>query len=753
MPFVPIQIETIDTNSTQWPIPMEEVTGLSWSSHYGETGSGFGYLKFALARAVGFDYRDIGFGFDIIVRKYLKTILFDGQIRTIEEKSGADGDSIMITALGRVAITGDDEILRHFCDTRISEWHVDPETARGAYRPDLYTTGRNALGLFLHSSNDKTLSANDYTEMGYEFPSDESAQRLKCNLSMVLGSGTAFDAQVDAIDSVNGYVDYKNDSGESQVVAGMVIYDSTQGLTATVQSIDTGTDRITVTAPSEISAWASDDEIAVYGPLFEAQIFDITAAVITYTNDQGEGNIAASQVLANMSKKAIATVQSNVTGSDTITVTDENHITGWEEDDIIAICAPYFSAVFASNSDVTITYTSPIGERVASSATGWALHNVDEDEYATVDSWAIASNELDVTDVGDITGNWTNGDILRIYTPFRFKVLDSADNMIWPASDWRQGAVAHNRTAINITTSGDPQGIELRMEAYIAGTADETSFVQLDSIKVYSTTSDSNIETLATAMVTLLSAAGHGLSSSTDEIESISNVLEPMFFEFASPADALTWGSKFGDGSSGLVAWGVRLNDNKVLFIETQDTATIDYVIRKTGPVDASASGDIQDSFQQVRGVYSDKLGKQQITAWQSDSDAYFNSKYRRKSVKLDSVDTDSEAVDAITIFLDENKAPKRTTSYSVGEGAVFTMEGVQIPVDEIKATGRLTMIEDWRSIETGFGGTDLRDYWTKEQIVAVEVNYDDGTATLTPAGARKNFERYMADLAQLTQI
>jgi hypothetical protein len=753
MSFVPVQIETIDANGTQWSIPMEEVSGLSWSSHYGEGGSGFGYLKFTLSRQVGFDYRDIGFGYDIIVRKYLKTILFDGQIRTIEEKSGPDGDSIVITGLGPVVAAGDDEILRHFCDTRISEWHVDPETPRGSYRPDLYTTGRNALGLFIHTSNDKTLASGDYTEMGYEFPSDESAERFKCNLSMVLGSGTAFDGQVDSIDAVSGYIDYKNDSGEGQVVAGMVVYNSTQALTATVQSINTTTNRITVTAPSEISGWASDDELAIYGPLFEAQISNIAAAVITYTSDQGEGNIAANQALANMSKKAIATVQSNNTGSDTITVTDENHLSGWEVDDVIAVCAPYFSATYTSKSGTTVTYSGPIGERVASSATGWVVHNVDEDEYATVASWTIGSNQFDVTDAGDLTANWTNGDELKIYTPFKFEVLDSGGTTRWPASDWRQGAVAQDRTAINVTTAGNPSGFELRMESYIAGTADETSFVQLDTIRAYSTTSDSNVTTLAKAMVTLLSAAGHGLSSSEDEIETISNTLEPMVFEFSTPADALTWACRFGDGSSGLVAWGVRLDDTKKLFVETQDLSTIDYVARRTGPIEMSASGDIQDSFQQVRGVYNDKLGKQQITAWQSDSDHYFNSKYRRKSVKLDSVDTDAEAIAAVTLFLTENKEPKRTTSYAVGEGSVFSMEGLSISVDELKATGRLAMVEDWRAIESGLSGTDLRDYWTKEQIVAVEVNYDEGTATLTPAGARKEFERYMADLAQITQI
>jgi len=742
---------TLDGDDEQHVIT--DARGLSWSTHYGEQGSGFGYLKFSLPRRVGTDYADIGYGFDIVLTKHYTNVLFDGQIRQIEESSSPDRDELNVTALGRVVIAGDEEFNRHYCDTRLNMWKMSSELPQGAFRPDYFNIGRADLGLYMHTSNDKELSSGDYTELEYTFTDDESAQRFKADLSLHLGSGSVFDGQVDSIDLGSGFIYYKNDSGESQLAQNMLVYNTTQAKTATISAVDTGTNKITVTVPSALGGWVADDELAVYGPLFYAQIQDISTDTITYENDIGESNLASSQTLADVSKKSIATIQSYNTTSNTITVSDEDHIVGWEVGDVIIVGAPYFEATYSSKSGVTVTYSSPIGERIASSATGWVLYNSTEDEYATVASWNIGSNQLDVIDSGDLTANWTSGDTLRIYTPFRVKVLESDDTLIWPSSDWRQGAVPHSRTAISVTTSGNPDGLKIRLECYVAGTGDESSFAMYESLKAYSTTSGSTAQTLATDVVGLLSVSGHGLSSSTSDIASVTKTLEPMFFEFKTLSEAMAWACYFGDSNGDRIAWGIRLNRDKVIFLEVQDGSTVDYVIRRSGPANVSVSGDIQNSWQQVRGIYADKLGDQQMTAWQSDSGAYFNSKYRRKSISLDSVDTDAEAVSLISMFLNENKNPKTSAKYSISTGAVFTEYGVLVPFDEIKATGRIMMIEDWRAAESTSLGSDIRDSWTREQIVAVEVNYDQGSATLTPASAKSDFERYMAELSRLAEV
>jgi hypothetical protein len=678
-PFIPVQIETYNEGNRQSIIG--DATGLSFSSHYGEGGSGFGFCKFVLGREVGNDYRDIGFGYRLIVRKYLGTILFDGQIRQIGEKAGAGGDEIEIGALGHLIVAEDDEFTRRICDTRASEWEMDSEVPTGSFQPGKFTVNSGATGIVIYSSNNQVLSAGDYTQVVYDFESDENGERLKCNLSMVLGYG-----------NLNGA-----------------------------------------------------------GPNFSAEIASISGTVITYTNDTGENNLAADQILANITKKGTATISSNNTGADTITVSDADHIDKWETGDTVFVGAPYFEATFSSFAGTTLTYSGPTGEAEAAAATGWVVHNVDEDEYAEVASWNEGSDQFDVTNAGDITGNWTNGDTIRIYTPFALQVREEDGTMIWPASDWREGAIPRSWTAVNVTPSSASTKFIVRLTCYVAGSAGESTFANLNSLRVYSVTDETvTSQTLATEILSILSAAGHDLSSDTDDIEAISKTLEPAVFEYAAPSQVMSWVCKAGDGSGNLLAWGVRLTDGRKFFLETQDRSTIDYKVRRDVPVEASVSGDVQGSVQQVRIVYEDELGVRQHTDWLSDEDAYFAGHFRRQSVKVDNINTADEADELAALFLSESKQAKRQANYTVSEGAVFTPADLIVPIDEVKATGRMVTIEDWRSVETGGSTTDIRDSWTQENIVVVQIDYENRTAQLTPAGAKDTFTRYIAELSRI---
>lgn len=737
--------ETYNENGVQYII---EPLGERFSTHYGEAGGGYGYYTFHLEREIGHDYLDIGFGYEIIRRKRLRLFQFHGQIRQIEEVSSPKGDRINITALGFAVIAQDDELLRAFCDKRLNMWKTNGEVPIELYRPDLFGTGSNALGLFMHAST-KEADTNAYTELKYNFNTGEIAERVKVDLSMMLGTGVLFDGTVSSIDIGNSYVFYTNDAGEGNVQTSMILVNLTKNTRVTISAIDTGLNRFTVNGT--ISSWVATDELTVYGPLFSSQVSDITNDVITYMNDLGEGNLVNGQMIANVSQKAVATIQSFNAGANTITVTDEAHITGWAINDVLYVPAAIFEAQVSSVASTTITYSSAIGERIASSATGWVLHNETRSEFAIVDSWNIASSQVDVTIAGDISA-WVATNVIKIYAAYSIEIVDSNDTTVWP-TDWREGAVPQNRTAINELTAASPTSFSLKFKGYLGGSGADTSFAQMSNLRVYSTEDDITVSMLAENAVSVLSGAGHGLNSSTDDIEAITHIIEPMVHEFVRFNEALAQACSYGDDSFNPLAWGIKLDDTKTLYLETQDQATVDYRVRRTAPVDMSMAGDIQPSAQKVRAAYADKLGRIVVTDWIEDTDARFSGHYRVFTLRLSNIDTATEADSLVQKYLDENKKAKRQARYSAKDGSMFLETGAPVPFDEIQATGRMIEIEDWRAVETGVAGTDLGSSWAIEQLVGVEIDIDANTANLIPGSAKATFERYMAELARMATL
>lgn len=831
-----MQLESYDSLGTQYIISdwMEP----TWATFYGEDGSGYGFYRFSLPRKHGYNYPDIGYGHEFIARKYLRTILFHGTIREIEEEASADGELIHVSVFGELVSSDDDELLRAYCDSRLSLWSPPSEIPKDNFHPDYYSTGSNALGLFMHPNNGTEIENGHYTELEYEFYPGETAERFKATLSMMMGMGVLFEADIDEvpftakIDTVDDGTDtvvYKEDSGENTVKAtdtitnttrsqsavvssitpatntivfsgapdlstwaaddnievdegrikykdhsgddtkleaDMVLWNFTQNKQVAIYAMDAANDLIQAEEKSYFSGWAADDEIFVAGPAFQAVITDVTGAVITYngTTEIGEGNIATSWPIANISKKSIAEVQSNVTGADTITVTDATDIESWEEGDVIVQGVSLFYATIDNTNHGTggdgdgtgtlqWTLNSDLGTRIVSASTGWVLYNQTRDDYATVDGWNVASRYIGVTDFNDMSG-WSNSDIIRIYTPVKIAIYDSADNRIWPASDERQGAVPHHETAINVTKTGNatPPTFTIRMTTFVDGSFDESTFALFNDVKVYSTQSAVTTQFLAQQVVSALSVSGHGWDSSTEDIESITKVLEPMFFEFQSYREAMKWACAFGDGSGNRIAWGIKLDDRGRFFLETMDLDAVDYLVRRgNAPLEASVGGTIQESAQAVRGRYRDILGEQQITDWQwAPTSAYFSDRFRRFSVDLEGVDNETDADDLVSVKLSESQYPQKRSRYRVMDGQVFTPWGVRIPFDEVKATGRIMRIEDWRSAETGRSSTDLRNTWMTEQIVGVQVDYASRTVELIPGSAKSTFERMLAELARI---
>jgi len=171
------------------------VEGLRWSTYYGSEGSGYGALEVRLARRIGFDYNDLGFGFEVRVRYGLKTILFCGQIREVSEQIGGGVEMLAVTALGWGVIFGDDQLNWIFCDTRLGEWEIDPD-ASGSYRPDRFSSEKRD-GLLLSLRGNTHYEQNDYVAIRYTVPSGQTLSRFSASWELNIPSGWGGSARLE----------------------------------------------------------------------------------------------------------------------------------------------------------------------------------------------------------------------------------------------------------------------------------------------------------------------------------------------------------------------------------------------------------------------------------------------------------------------------------------------------------------------------------------------------------------------------
>jgi hypothetical protein len=749
-----LALRTRDENGRQHTIL--DARNHRWTSLYSDEGSGFGVLTFDLNRSVDVNHLDIGFGYKAKLSKHLRTILFDGKIYSINSAKSDAGDTIKVEVVGAMAVSEDDEIWQVFCDTRLDMWRTPGELPAGDYRPDSYSTGSNDNGLYLHPNSGTEILDGEQTRLRYDFPADEVAHRFKCDFSLALGAGVLFEGDVASVDLVNFRIYYDNDAGEDNVRVGMTLHNLTKGKKFEIVVLDRPTNYFQAAAASLLTGWEEDDELIVYGPLVRAQITDIAADVITYTDVLGEGNLANGQKISNINKKSVATIQSFNAGADQITVTDEDHLSGWAVEDIIIVGHALFTATMnGAASGTTITYTGEIGERSVSSVTaspmGWIVYNSDQDEFATVDDWTAASSFFDVTVAGDVSG-WVDTDNIYIYAPVQVIVRDSAGTMVWPVSDAREGSIPHDRTTVNVTTTGTPDAFEIVMECLVDGEfPGETIFALFSSTRVYSTEDDVTAADVARYALGIMSVAGHGWDSSELDIEtSLEKIVEPTYFEFETVRAALTMVCRPGNTNDDAYAWGIRLDDRSRFFLETQSPDDVNYIVQGAAPIQASLDGKVGDSVQQVRARYTGKLGYEQVTDWVTDTDAYFAGSYRRKAINLDTADTDTEALALVQIYLDDNKAAKQSSRFSVRDGAVFTRLGMPVAIEEVKARGGSVIIKGWRFGEAGDDSLGILRR-TKKQIVAVEIDYENRTASLSPAGVRSTFTFLMGELSRIS--
>lgn len=728
---------------------------------YGPGGSGFGAMSFTLDRDPNLDYDDIGYGYEITFTKHLRTFLFHGHIVDISGSVSDGVGSIKVAALGEVSVSDDDEVWFVFSDTRLEKWVTPGETPSGNYRPDLFSTGASEYALFINPNSDVEIEADQYTALKYTFVLGETAERLTCTLASSLGSGVLFDGTVDSIDEANGRVNYIDlASGEDNVYAGMVLHNITKGDEFKIVDIDRTSDWIEASSPSLLNGWGSGDEITVYGPPFRAAVSSISGDTIVYTGEVGESNLADAFPLVNITKSALAEISSYDTVADEIVLSDELMISGWEEGDEIATGYPLFVATLnGAPSGTTVNYSPESGERLVALDTGWTLHNWDRDEVATVQSWNAGSDQLTVTASGDVSA-WANGETIHIYAPIRFSIVDGNDNVLWNSTDERMGDVPTFFESVDANTSGSPDSISITATVLIDGSFGTMSIVQASDVSIRSYTDNITTSLIAAHVLGILDDWYHKLSSDGSEIETAydKTIDAGAYFERQeTPRAVMSWAVGFGNTNGRDMAWGVRLDNSRKFFLETQPPWTvsstkwgISYIVRGAKKLNADAGGKTQGTAQQVRAVYQDAMGQQQFTAWQSDTDAYFGGYAIRHTIRLDGTYTDADAVAMAQLYLANNSAPKVSSRFRVSDGAVFTPLGILVPVDELVATGHNAIVKNWTLADADAQSGAGIARQVIEQIVGVDIDHDNLTATLTPASPVDTFEKLVGDIAKI---
>jgi hypothetical protein len=225
---------TVDTFDIQHNIVDYE--SVTYSNHYSEEGSGFGFLTFTLHRLYGRNYEDIGFGYGIELHKGLKKPLFKGIITKIEE---ATNNEIVISAVGLNTLTSFDILNFVLADNRVNRW-TTACNPRGSYRPDKFDHSLSWVivlnegqpdeeevpydGIQITPRRGVDYTEDDYYYIRYRFEFGETAKRLTGTYQLALpnnwpGKVEIFDADENVIWSSdvsgNGSLDLDLDASYS----------------------------------------------------------------------------------------------------------------------------------------------------------------------------------------------------------------------------------------------------------------------------------------------------------------------------------------------------------------------------------------------------------------------------------------------------------------------------------------------------------------------------------------------------------
>lgn len=333
-----------------------------------------------------------------------------------------------------------------------------------------------------------------------------------------------------------------------------------------------------------------------------------------------------------------------------------------------------------------------------------------------------------------------------VFHPLTVKLVDGAGTVLWTKS------VSETGTA-NIVISNDTNYIQLIME-WTAADGDNFAtegslFAKLTDVVLFGV-SDSTVtpELIAETVLTVASASGHDLSSSTAAIEATGYDISPAVFdEHASMAHVLS--EVCSRISDALLVWGVETNTMKRLYLRVLDTATVHYFVLGER-IDAAAGGDLTASWQAVFAGYVDELEREQVldSAQNDTVIATIGGRFRRTFIDIENA-TAAQAAAARDLYLAEQSRPAPAVSYTVKDGDVWDSAGHSVALGEMRA-GVVVCLRDYRARETIGNSADIRNNSTIFMLAAVEYAADEGTARLIPAEDKSGFEAYLDYIAKL---
>lgn len=209
---------------TQYNITDAEAIKFSTISKI-EDGTGYGYMSFGLPRDKSI-YNDFGFGYEVILRKGLDTILFHGFISAIETTDAGYN----INCLGYKTLLQWEKLSWVFRDDRVDRW-VSGCEPQGSSRPDKFNTAtswdiENTDGSYTSYSGLRFLPKegsdyveDDFTYLRYRFENGETAYRIVFNWKCSFRSNWPGKLQIEDSDgNVLFMVDYSGEGSEDIIV-------------------------------------------------------------------------------------------------------------------------------------------------------------------------------------------------------------------------------------------------------------------------------------------------------------------------------------------------------------------------------------------------------------------------------------------------------------------------------------------------------------------------------------------------------
>ena len=159
--------------------------GRQWSSYYGMKGGGFGHLSWQEAREIGRDYPDLGFLYEVVLRKGISKILFHGLITGIEEAQRQGNQVVFsITALGFGSLFEWEVFNKVYSDCRPGKWQSSQE-ASGTFQPDKFSV-RLEDGIYLKPRRGVDFVLNEYVYVRYSIPFGYAPNRMTFDYDVAL---------------------------------------------------------------------------------------------------------------------------------------------------------------------------------------------------------------------------------------------------------------------------------------------------------------------------------------------------------------------------------------------------------------------------------------------------------------------------------------------------------------------------------------------------------------------------------------